>query len=116
MATGKSVNVQSLAQDAPALLIAAGLAMRAFESDGVNLLAWRDELRQRRQRSFVIGSAFAASVAGAMVFAGVQVYDGQIGAQKQRNNFLSTEIARVEKQITEIESLRTLRGQLVDRM
>ena len=51
-----------------------------------------------------------------MVFAGVQVYDGQIGAQKQRNNFLSTEIARVEKQITEIESLRTLRGQLVDRM
>ena len=119
MATGKNVNVQSLAQDAPALLIAAGLAMRAFESDGVNLLAWRDELRQRRQRrqrSFVIGSALAASLAGAMVFAGVQVYDGQIGAQKQRNNFLSTEIARVEKQITEIESLRTLRGQLVDRM
>jgi type IV pilus assembly protein PilN len=105
-----------LVQDAPALLIAAGLAMRAFESDGVNLLAWRDELRQRRQRSFVIGSALAASLAGAMVFAGVQVYDGQIGAQKQRNNFLSTEIARVEKQITEIESLRTLRGQLVDRM
>ena len=116
MATGKSVNVQSLAQDAPALLIAAGLAMRGFESDGVNLLAWRDELRQRRQRSFVIGSALAASLAGAMVFAGVQVYDGQIGAQKQRNNFLSTEIARVEKQITEIESLHTLRGQLVDRM
>jgi type IV pilus assembly protein PilN len=116
MATGKNVNVQSLVQDAPALLIAAGLAMRAFESDGVNLLAWRDELRQRRQRSFVIGSALAASLAGVMVFAGVQVYDGQIGAQKQRNNFLSTEIARVEKQITEIESLRTLRGQLVDRM
>ena len=28
MATGKNVNVQSLAQDEPALLIAAGLAMR----------------------------------------------------------------------------------------
>ena len=35
---------------------------------------------------------------------------------KAAQQFLSTEIARVEKQITEIESLRTLRGQLVDRM
>lgn len=116
MATAKGVNVNNLAQDAPALLIAAGLALRAFESEGINLLAWRDELRQQQQRSFAIGTAAAAALGAAVVFGGMQFYDGQIAAQNQRNNFLTQQISLVDRQIAEIRELRQLRGQLVDRM
>lgn len=116
MATAKGVNVQSLAQDAPSLLIAAGLAMRAFEPEGINLLAWRDELRQTQQRSFAISTALAASLGAAVVFGGMQFYDAQIAKQSQRNAFLTQQISAVDRQIAEIRELRALRGQLVDRM
>ena len=116
MATGKNVNVNGLSQDAPALLIAAGLAMRAFEVEGINLLAWRDEQRQVQQRSFAITTAVAASLGAAVVFGAMQFYDGEISAQTQRNNFLTQQISQVDRQIAEIRELRDLRGQLVDRM
>lgn len=116
MATGKNVNVNGLSQDAPALLIAAGLAMRAFEVEGINLLAWRDEQRQVQQRSFAITTAVAASLSAAVVFGAMQFYDGEISAQTQRNNFLTQQISQVDRQIAEIRELRDLRGQLVDRM
>lgn len=116
MTTAKGVNVNGLRQDAPALLIAAGLAMRAFEEEGINLLAWRDEVRQARQRNFLVGTAASALAGAAVVFAGMQFYDGQIAAQQQRNLFLTTQIQQVDRQIAEIRELRDLRGQLVDRM
>ena len=116
MSTAKRVNVAGLSKDAPALLIAAGLALRAFESDGINLRAWRDEARATQQRSFIAASVGALALAGATVFAGSQFLNAEIQAQNTRNNYLKQEITRVDAQIAEIRQLRELRGQLIDRM
>ena len=116
MTTANGVNVNGLKQDAPALLIAAGLAMRAFEAEGINLLAWRDELRQVRQRNFLAGTAASVVLGLCTVFSGLQFYDDQVAQQQQRNQFLTAQIQRVDRQIAEIRELRDLRGQLVDRM
>ena len=116
MTTAKRINVAGLASDAPALLIAAGLAMRAFEKEGINLRSWRDELRATRQRSFLAASVVSVLAAGAVVMAGSQFLSAQVNAQNTRNQFLTQQIARVDSQIKEIRELRELRGQLVDRM
>lgn len=116
MATSSRVNVNALAADASSLMISAGLAMRAFDADGVNLRAWRDEARAQKQQTFIAASVATLMLAGGVVFGAQQYFEGQINAQNARNQFLETEIAKVDKQIAEIRELRDLRGQLVDRM
>ena len=42
--------------------------------------------------------------------------NGQIGGQADRNNYLQTNIAELDKQVAEIRELQTRRNQLIDRM
>ncbi len=72
----------------------------------INLLPHREEKRRQRKRAF-----FAALVACAvlgLVIAGIWygVLQQLTSAQQSRNNFLKTEIARLETQIKDIANLR----------
>lgn len=87
MTTAKRVNVAGLSNDAPALLIAAGLAMRAFEKDGINLRAWRDELRASKQRNFGMASAASVVMAAAVVMAGSQYLNAKLGPKTPATTF-----------------------------
>lgn len=72
----------------------------------INLLPHR-ELKRRRQRdAFLALTALTMAVAGAVVFAVYGVIGGRIEQQQDRNKYLDGEIAKLDKQIEEIQKLR----------
>lgn len=81
----------------------------------INLLPWREELRAERQRLFIVhcGIAFAL---GVVVSAGVNAqYIQATDHQRERNEFLKEQIAKVEAEIKEIESLQEQKERLLKR-
>ncbi|NKI35304.1 PilN domain-containing protein [Wenzhouxiangella sp. XN79A] len=81
----------------------------------INLLPWREEQRQERQRNFLITMAVVAAIAAGGVFAVKSYFDGQISGQNARNNYLRAEIAKLDQQIARIEQLDETRQRLIDR-
>ena len=72
----------------------------------INLLPHREERRQQRKRAFFVGLG-AAAVCGLLVVGGWYAVLMQFTeAQVSRNDYLRTEIARLEVQIKDIASLR----------
>ena len=81
----------------------------------INLLPWRDELRKRREKEFIVTAVIAALLMGGVVL-GVHLYnESRIAYQEQRNQFLETEIASLDKKIKEIEELQRERDRLIAR-
>jgi type IV pilus assembly protein PilN len=72
----------------------------------INLLPHREQKRQARQRQF-ISLALSLAVLGLAIVALVHgVLAAQIENQKDRNNLLKNEIAKLDEQIKEIDRLR----------
>jgi type IV pilus assembly protein PilN len=82
----------------------------------INLLPWREEQRQKRKKEFL------AALVGAMLFGGLLGYGYKLGVQAQirgqneRNATLRTEIAELDKQIEEINTLEAQKERLIARM
>jgi type IV pilus assembly protein PilN len=82
----------------------------------INLLPWREEERKRRQREFGVAVA-GAMVAGALVVVLTMfAFSQMIDAQNRRNERLKTEIAALEKSISEIDGLERQKERLLARM
>ena len=82
----------------------------------INLLPWREELRTAKKRQFntaLAGSAIFTLLA--VVFVHIQM-TSMIESQNQRNQFLQTTIAAVEKEIEEIKDLKRDKENLLARM
>jgi type IV pilus assembly protein PilN len=82
----------------------------------INLLPWRAELRQRRKKEFLVALAGTLVVAAGVVYLSKLTVQGWTSAQQDRNELLRGEITEIEKQIKEIEGLRTQRERLLARM
>lgn len=82
----------------------------------INLLPWREQLREERKKEFLTILALIVIVAGALVFLGDRHLNGKIDHQNARNEFLRKEIRVLETRIKEIEQLQARRTQLLDRM
>lgn len=82
----------------------------------INLLPWREQQRIERKQAFGIG--LAGAFVGALVVTGLGwLFMGQlIDAQNSRNARLRTEIAVLDKQIEEINSLEEEKRQSLARM
>ena len=81
----------------------------------INLLPWRAERRKSRQKEFA-GMLGLSALAGILVaFLIVSFYNGRIGGQNERNQFLRGEITKVDGQITEIEQLDQKKAKLLAR-
>lgn len=81
----------------------------------INLLPWREERRARRQRDFV-AALTGAAVAGALAVVMVHVVIGAaIGAQEARNEFLKSEIARLNAIANEMRELDKTKARLTAR-
>jgi type IV pilus assembly protein PilN len=82
----------------------------------INLLPWREELRQKRKKEFL------GALVGAMLFGGLLGYGYKLGVQAQirgqneRNTTLRNEIAELDKQIEEINTLEAQKERLIARM
>jgi len=82
----------------------------------INLLPWREELRQEQKKQFGTLTALmmflAVAIIGLVHFQFVTKIDYQIS----RNKFMSSEISKLDKEIAEISELRKVRRSLVERM
>jgi len=82
----------------------------------INLLPWRDELRAQRRTQFYAAMGGAFGVAALIVLIGVLMMDSVIDAQRERNQYLQTEIAALDARIKEILGLEEQKDRLVARM
>ena len=81
----------------------------------INLLPWRDELRKRREKEFIVTAVIAALMMGGVVLGVHLHYESRIAYQNQRNTFIDTEISALDKKIKEIENLKKERDSLIAR-
>ncbi|CAN7419212.1 type 4a pilus biogenesis protein PilN [Pseudomonas sp. LjRoot71] len=82
----------------------------------INLLPWREQLREERKQRFLVTLAGVFIVAAGAVFLGDQYLGGAIEQQDARNEFVRKEIAVLDARIKEISELKTRRQQLLERM
>jgi len=82
----------------------------------INLLPWRAELRQKRKKEFLVGLMGAVVVGFGLVYVSKLTVQGQVSAQRARNEILRGEIATLNKQIEEITGLENQRERLLARM
>lgn len=82
----------------------------------INLLPWREELRQEKKKEFLTQLAGVCIIALLSSYAWVEAVDGAISAQRSRNNILQNEIKILEKEVDEIKTLKKERKALLDRM
>jgi len=81
----------------------------------INLLPWRDEQRKRREKDFIITAVIAALLMGGVVLGVHLHYESRIAYQNERNSFVETEIAALDKKLKEIENLKKERDRLIAR-
>ncbi len=81
----------------------------------INLLPWRDDLRKRREKEFIVTAVIAALMMGGVVLGVHLHYESRIAYQNQRNTFIETEISSLDKKIKEIENLKKERDSLIAR-
>jgi len=82
----------------------------------INLLPWREELREEKKKEFLNVLVGVVLVAGILIFAVDRYYNVTIDTQVSRNGFLEKEIMVLEGRIEEIKLLQEKRNELLSRM
>lgn len=83
----------------------------------INLLDWRAAEQEAKRRRFITELVLAALVTILVVgILPVLYYDHRIAEQQARNQYLETQIAAADRQLTEIKSLKKTRDDLTHRM
>lgn len=82
----------------------------------INLLPWREELREEKKQEFINITIGVLVLAGAIVFGVDRFYNNEIDKQTARNDFLKREIGVLEERISEIKLLQQNRNELLARM
>jgi type IV pilus assembly protein PilN len=72
----------------------------------INLLPHREERRKRARQHFFVIAGGTAVVGALIVVAMHGFYAAKIDAQSERNRFLKSEIAKLDKEIAEINKLK----------
>lgn len=81
----------------------------------INLLPHREEKRAARRQQFFALFGLIAILAGLIWFMGYGVINGYIGAQDNKNAFLKSQIATLDKDIEEIKRLKEQTDALLSR-
>lgn len=82
----------------------------------INLLPWREQLREERKQRFLAALVVVLAVGAGVVFLGDQYLNSAIENQNARNEFIKKEIAVLDARIKEIEDLKKRREELLERM
>ena len=77
-----------------------------IELTRINLLPYREEIKQRKQQQFKVLMLGAFAVGLGLAAATYLGIDNAISNQEGRNNFLQTEIDRLDRELGEIEKLQ----------
>ena len=82
----------------------------------INLLPWRQALRQRRKKEFAIGLAAAVALAALVTLLTHLTVSSMIDTQHRRNDLLKTEISELDKAIEQIVALEEQKSRMISRM
>lgn len=72
----------------------------------INLLPYREERRKRRKAAFFAGLGLAGLVGAGIVVAGYLLLQFLTAEQQSRNQYIQSEISRLEAQISDIANLK----------
>jgi len=81
----------------------------------INLLPWREEQRQERQRHFMSMLLMTAILGVVLVFLTGVVYEQKSKHQQVRNELVKKEIRQLETRIKRIDQLERTRARLISR-
>jgi type IV pilus assembly protein PilN len=73
----------------------------------INLLPHREEKRKQRQKEFVTMLVFGAVIGAFIILIVGMYFSSQLSDQEERNNYIRTENARLDKQIKEVADLKS---------
>jgi type IV pilus assembly protein PilN len=79
-------------------------------------LPWRQALRQRRRKEFLIGLGAALGLAVIVTLLAHLTVSSMIDAQKRRSELLNAEIAELDKSIEQILALEEQKARMIARM
>lgn len=82
----------------------------------INLLPWREELREEQKKRFYTILVGVVVLAGVLVFQAGREIEGMIEYQTSRNNYIKDEIKILDEKIKEISTLKKKREELLARM
>jgi type IV pilus assembly protein PilN len=82
----------------------------------INLLPWREAERKRKRQEFFLSLGAAFATAGLITLLGHWHMSASVQHQRDRNNYLTQEIAALDKQIEEINGLDAQKRRLLARM
>jgi type IV pilus assembly protein PilN len=82
----------------------------------INLLPWREELRQKRKKDFFLAIGGAVLVAAFITIVSKLTVQQWTQNQEARNNVLKAEITELDRQIDEILGLENQKERLLARM
>lgn len=82
----------------------------------INLLPWRDQLREERRKQFIAAWFVAVVASLGILFMADRYISTGINQQQSRNQYLQNQINLLNKSIAEIKDLRTGREHLLERM
>ncbi len=82
----------------------------------INLLPWREELRQEQKKQFALMAVMTCVLAAAIVGLIHFQMQAKIDYQLSRNSFMTSQIVKVDEEIKEISELKKVRRSLIERM
>jgi type IV pilus assembly protein PilN len=82
----------------------------------INLLPWREAERKRKRQEFILSIGAALATAALVALLGRWEMSAAIAHQQDRNTVLTEEIAKLDKQIEEINGLDAQKRRLLARM
>lgn len=82
----------------------------------INLLPWREELRKQQQKEFLTAIGLGVALTAAIMLLVHMTIADRIEYQEQRNRFLTTQIAVLDKKINEIRDLEKKKEMLISKM
>jgi len=82
----------------------------------INLLPWRDELREKRKKEFIVFCIAAAAVGVLLVALAWFFYNAKLQDQEQANQLVISTNQNLDVQLKSLEGLQEQRNAIVERM
>jgi len=82
----------------------------------INLLPWRDELREQRKKQFIAYCVGVAALGVASVLAGWSYLDYKLNDQEQANQLIVSTNQNLDTQLKSLDGLQERRNAIIERM
>ena len=82
----------------------------------INLLPWRERLREERKREFINIMVGVVIISAGLLFLVDRYFRSEINTQNARNSFVRTEIQQLDAQVAEINQLQQQKQEIRSRM